>query len=75
MAMISSLPIIIRKLSAIFVAGSVSIVITFAERPPVVMTPEASKNASAKSASDTSLRCKAVIAEIKGNEIKMHSGK
>ena len=41
-----------RKLSAIFVAGSVSIVITFADSPPVVMTPAASRNASPNSANE-----------------------
>ena len=51
MAIISSLPIIIRKLSAILVAGSVSGEITPADNPPVVITPTASKNESCKDAS------------------------
>jgi len=44
--MISSRPKIIKNPKTIFVAGSVSKSITYADKPPVVIIPTASKNAS-----------------------------
>ena len=45
-AIISSLPKIIKNPNTIIVAGSVSESITPADNPPVVIIPAASKNAS-----------------------------
>ena len=70
-AIISSLPKIIKNPNTIIVAGSVSESITPADNPPVVIIPAASKNASWNGTFSISARCAPVIADIVGNNAMM----
>ena len=70
-AIISSLPKIIKNPNTIFVAVSVSKLIMPADNPPVVIMPAASKNASWNGTSSIAAKCAPVIAEIVGNSARI----
>ncbi len=70
-AIISNLPKIIKNPNTIIVAGSVSLSITPADNPPVVIIPAASKNASWYGTSSIAARCAPVMAEIVGNNARI----
>ena len=72
-AIISNLPNIIKKLMIIFDAGSISSVITLADKPPVVISPTPSKNAFSRLASVIDVKWNAVNIAIIGNNKRMIS--